>query len=125
MKLQQTVSTKDKGEWEIGAQRPYQIGTDYLKSVVVFPAFAAITKSDAKLSELYAAKMPMIDALVKITIPGDLPAMQSLTRESTPSYFDANLPGTFNLLHNPVQNEQRKKSAVCERLNELQEIAQR
>ena len=83
-----------------------------------------MVKADAKLGGLYASKLAAIDSLVKLTVRGDVPGLQKLTRESTPSYFDANVPGFFNLIHQPVLDGEHKKSAVCDRLAELQQAAQ-
>jgi hypothetical protein len=102
-------------DYDVG-MAPWDAGSDYLTNLIAYPIFSALLKADPELSQLYASQLSKIAYADDITFKGDLTTMMSLTRDSTPTYYDANHFSAYNYVHQPVLDGEGKRAAVCARL---------
>lgn len=112
LRVENPVPVPPAVDYEIG-MAPWDAGSDYLTNLIAYPIFSAILKSDPELQQLYASQLSKIAYADDITFKGDLATMMSLTRTSTPTYYDANHFAPYNYVHQPVLDGEGKRAQVC------------
>jgi hypothetical protein len=115
LRVENPVPVPPSVDYEVG-MAPWDAGSDYLTNLIAYPIFSALLKTDPELSQLYASQLSKIAYADDITFKGDLATMMSLTRDSTPTYYDANHFSAYNYVQQPVLDGEGKRAAVCARL---------
>lgn len=124
LRVEGTVITPPRGDYDVGMD-PWDASSDYLTNLIAYPIFSALLHADPGLEQLYASQLTAIDYADRISMKGDLATMMSLTRDSTPSYYDGNLFGPYRYIHMPVLDGEGKRAEVCARLSAAQLASQR
>lgn len=118
LRVENPVPVPPSVDYDIG-MAPWDAGSDYLTNLIAYPIFSALLKTSPELQQLYASQLTKIAYADDITFKGDLATMMSLTRDSTPTYYNANHFAPYNYVQQPVLDGEGKRAQVCATLERL------